>query len=302
MPPCIKTRSRHLPAGIKTASGRGEVLGRTRRSKILYNIFMPSEKDVYLQNVTQYHKELEETIAHEYGIEPTFTNILAWGYTTTAFFVETKAGNHTARLSTYSSAKLASVEKDVITSQALNAVLPTARFVKNKTGAYTSIVKNGILRLSEHIEGVPPFDMTVNILNQCVDLLVILHRRANFLHGDPTPSNFLVSYNKVVAILDFEESKSGPVEWDLSKMAVFFWFRMQDRAPAQVLKAILNRYNSKNIDLTLLMTLCKKHIQNHLDNIRQSMTYYSDKTAWEQDVAFTVARLAEITWLIRCPA
>jgi len=271
---------------------------------------------------TKYHQKLEEVIKREYDLIPTFSNPISWGYTTNAFYIKTNEGDFAARLSKNSPEKIRTIEKDIEISRALENVLPVPKYIKNRNGDYLSIIQeekddyailisNSIIRLHKFIEGVLPFDMTENILAQCVDLVKTLHifsvpiRRGaedSLLHGDLTPSNFLVAYGKIVAVLDFEKTFVGPVEYDLSKMAVFFWFRMPAHTFPEIMQLILNRYDSVTINVDTLYKFSVQHAQNHLANIANNKKRYSNQKEWEKEYSFVKEKFAGILLLEDSPA
>ncbi|MBN1162417.1 phosphotransferase [Patescibacteria group bacterium] len=274
----------------------------------------------------EFHKKLEEVVAREYGIKPTFSDLISWGYTTNAYFIETKnkTKRYVARLTKYSPAKIKETERDLFMTKYLADSIPIPKLFENKRGELITFIKketdkqgvllmeNAMMRLSEYIEAVPPFDMTDDIYKQVLVMLKKVHshtipdyefsvinepkvgkKEYKLLHGDLTPSNVLVAHGKVIVIGDFDESCIGPVEWDLAKTLVFSWFRMKERKFTDVFELTKEVYR-ENLLPDLILEYSKNHIEYRLDNINRHKTSYEKPHEWEADYNFTNSKLEEL--------
>ncbi len=271
-----------------------------------------SKKAEYIKGLSNYHKALENLIEQNYGIKTDFLDIMGWGYTTTAFYIKTKAKDYIARVSAFSPEKDKSIKKEVFLSNKLHKVLPTVTYVANKNGSDVTYFDNSILRISEHVQGLLPFSMDFDIFTQAILFLKLIHsqkvagfpletytttKNPVFLHGDLTPSNFLVSYGKICGILDFEMAMLGPAEWDLSRTSVFCWFRMDNVRFDKVVAHALAVYNKPDINFKLLFELSKKHLITHLENIEKHKNTYHTLQEWKTDYSFTYNKLQELSTL-----
>ena len=250
-------------------------------------------KERYIAGLKKYHKHLEKVILDEYALTVKYINVMAWGYTTTALYVETDHGNYTARLSVFSDEKLEMIKKDIGISHKLHNILPTAEHIRNKDGQYYTLFENKILRLSKHIEGATAFEMDMEQYIKVIEILKKIHK-AGILHGDLTPSNLLLSYGKIVGILDFEESFNGPVEYDLARTCVFFWYRMEDIPFREVFDVTLKEYDSP-VDEPKFADFCEKHAQNHSEQVRLHKEVYDSEEFWKEDYEFSRKALKEIS-------
>lgn len=274
---------------------------------------MSNEKEAYLANLAKYHKELEDFIYVEYDIKTTYSEAMSWGYNTTVFYIQSEKGNFVAKLTHPTAEKLKKIEKEILLSNKLRSKLPTSRYLPNKNGNWTCEFKNMIFRVSEYIPGTPPFDMNYDILKQAVEFLKSIHLTKlsgisipvfengnynTFLHGDLTPSNILISFGKICGIIDFEEAMFGPVEYDLSRLAVFSWFRMKEKKFDEILGFILERYGNDihgtNLDLKLLKKISLDHAKSHLDNTIMNKNHYENIKDWEHDCDFAQSMLKRL--------
>ncbi len=305
---------------------------------------MQNSRDKYLANVRDFHKRLEELITDKYKLKVTHTNPMTWGYTTTAFFVETTSGNFVAKLTNNASdSKLKNIQREIAISELVKNAVPTSEYVRNTEGNFitpAALPQNSLLRLTKYIKGVPPFDCNLDILGQVTQLIKTIHnipynaerarpakqrqtateddnidyKRAwpsvfpsattktrgqalfplKLNHGDLTPSNVLISHGKVVAITDFEEAVIALPEWDLSRMAVFFWFRTHDKSFAGVLKFIVEKYDNKSLDLELILNLSIAHARKHLENIVSNKARYENTNQWSDEYNFASESLHHI--------
>jgi len=278
--------------------------------RISSKITSSQDKENYLKGLQRYHKLLERILFEEYGISTDYLEVLGWGFTTTAFYIKFKNNAYLVRLSNYSKEKLDSINKEIYISNYFNSEIPTSKYLKNKSGEYASIFKDRIFRVSEYIEGISPFDIDMDIFKQMIKILRIIHaseipninlpeklaenKPLKFLHGDLTPSNILISYGKIVGILDFEMSLTGPVEWDLAKTTLFGWYRMPGSSFENVLTSALTFYNQINIDTNLMIKYALEHAEEFLNNIISHKNIYHHKEDWEHDFDFAKGRLSEL--------
>lgn len=280
---------------------------------------MRESKEIYLQNLKKHHKTIEIIIEQNYDIKTRYLEVLSWGYTTTAFYIKTENDSFIVRLSTYSVKKEQSMRKEITLSQLLKPTVPCCEYIKARNGGFMLINDDKILRISKYIEGVPPFDFDPQVLNQTVNYLKMIHKYNNdalqlpyfentkgknykLLHGDLTPSNILISYGKIVGILDFELAIFGPIEWDLSRTAVFFWFRTDVMPFDTILNQILGTYRENEaveitdeINANLLLEFSQMHLESHLNNIRMNKNDYDNLSEWEHDCNFAADKLKKLT-------
>lgn len=279
---------------------------------VQYNILnMPSRDEIntYLFK-RNFHKDLAACIEENYGIIPVFTNTISWGYQTTAVYIETSGAKYIAKLTIPSEERISALAKDISVSAILNKALPTPVYLKNKRTNYLTNFQEYVMRMQYFIEGMPPFDMNDDILRQMIEAMKIIHvqdaagihlsKHANpkneykFLHGDLTPSNVLVSYGKLSGILDFDLAALGPVEWDISRTAVFCWFRMQDMSFKEVLRQAVEFYGAKSLREDLLLEYAKTHVNSHAENIFLHKDNYRDLNEWAKEYEFAQNASREI--------
>lgn len=268
---------------------------------------MQTDRESYLKGLQKYHKLLEQALLEEYNISTDYLEVLAWGFTTTAFYIKSKSNAYLVRLSNYSKEKLEGVNKEITLSNYFNSRIPTSKYLKNKSGGYTNIYEDRILRVSEYIEGIAPFDINTDMFKQMIEVLKIIHsseipnvdlpkkpfenKPLKFLHGDLTPSNILISYGKIVGVLDFEMSLLGPVERDLAKTILFGWYRTPGSTFENVLTSALGFYNQKDVDVALMMKYTFEYAKEFLDNIISHKAIYNHKKDWEHDFDFAKRKL-----------
>ena len=285
---------------------------------------MSNEKEAYLANLAKYHQELEDFIFSEYGIKTTYSETMSWGYNTTVFYIQSDRGNFVAKLTHPTPEKLIKINKEIALSNKLHNELPTSKYLLNKNGKWTcnykasrnppKADKNIVFRISEYVAGTPPFDMNFDILEQAVGFLKKIHsikisdvviptyedkNYDTFLHGDLTPSNILISFGKICGIVDFEEAMYGPIEYDLSRLAVFSWFRMKENKFSEILDFITQKYdvsaNGESVDQKLLKKISLDHAKSHLDNTIMNKEHYENIKDWEHDCDFAQSMLNGIT-------
>lgn len=275
----------------------------------------------YILKTQRYNKHIEDLIIQEYDLEIKFLNLINWGYNTTAFYLETSIGKLILRLSTYSEEKLQVIRKDILISELLADVLSIPRFIKSKKGNLICVITDEqrvkrILRLSDHMEGVMPFNPDKEVIYQTAIFLKKLHtqvpeeklillKKSSMLeikenvpnvlvHGDLTPSNVLISHNKLVRVVDFENACIGPREIDLARSSVFFWFRMPDFKFEEVLGMFLDAYNSE-VSSEMLYDYSRAFLVEHVENVTNSKEFYESESAWNEDVKFSKQMLVKFS-------
>ena len=254
-----------------------------------------------------------------YQIDIKYMEVLSWGYHTTAFYIKSSHGKeYLLKLANWSKEKETGIEKDVKLSNLFRTVVPTPVYIKTVSGRYTCRFENKILRLSHYISGLAPLEMNFDILGQMVDVLKKIHgcrgvpqqfekravksgardeNAAAPLHGDLTPHNVLVSYNKVVAVMDFEMSFTGPREHDLARTAVFSWNYMKNTRFKEVARFVLEKYAGKDINTDLFYKLAVENAQKHLDAIKKHCADYDRHKDWEKDYDFALRQLQRLVLL-----
>lgn len=273
----------------------------------------------YILKTQKYNKHIEDIIVQEYDLEIKFLNLINWGYNTTAFYLETSIGKLILRLSTYSEEKLQVIQKDILISELLADVLPIPHFIKSKRGNLICVITDEqgvkrILRLSDHMEGVMPFNPDKEVIHQTATFLKKLHTQvpaekltllkkssmleikenapAVLVHGDLTPSNVLISHNKLVRVVDFENACIGPKEIDLARSSVFFWFRMPNFKFEEVLCMFLDAYNDE-VNSDMLYDFSRAFLVEHVENVTNSKEVYESENAWNEDIKFSKQMLAK---------
>ena len=269
-----------------------------------------SEKEKYLKNLEKYHHDLAKTLKNEYNIAATYTEAMAWGYTSTIFYIKTKDIDYITKISAADEEKIRGLEKDIYLSKTLKTIIPTSKHIKNINGLYLTTFKKSTMCVAHHIRGMPPFDMNEIIFKEAMQKLRLIHQfptddldpyvsgKGVFLHGDYTPSNILVSYDKIVGILDFEMAHLGKKEWDIAKAVVFFWFRWPNTSFEKALKTALEGYRDNSLDTKKITSLAKTHTHTHLKNIVAHKEHYEDQKTWDGECDFVLERLKIIEELI----
>jgi thiamine kinase-like enzyme len=249
-------------------------------------------------------ESLSKILSVNYGIKPKIVDKSAWGYSSITYYVEDEAGKkYAAKTTIYSDEKKEKLDRDISLSLQLNNFVKTPHYIRDTEGKYLIKDENILVRVSDYIEGTSPFDMNMDIYVQIVELLKDIHRfpvadlsiklpeyepkteNAKLLHGDLTPSNIIVAFDVIVGVLDFEDSFIGPVEYDLSRSAVFSWFRMKDIPFQEVFDVTHEKYSGADRKLTFDFAM--KHSKNHLDQVVQNKNKYSDMVFWNDDYLFS---------------
>ena len=255
----------------------------------------------YIEGLRLYHKKLEGLLTKQYNVKPEYLETLSWGYHTTAFYIKADNGKeYLLKMTDWSRDKEAGITKDVELSTRLGNVIPTPTYIKTNQGGYICKFENKLLRLSNYISGVAPLDMNFNVLEQMALILRKIHETDRpqdknvLLHGDLTPHNVLVSFDKVVAVMDFELSIMGPREWDLARTAVFSWNYMQKTNFEEVAHFVLEKYGHKGISADLLYKYAVENAKGFLMAVEQYKSNYDRVGDWQRDRAFALAQLTKL--------
>ena len=274
------------------------------------------------QGYAEFHEKLEKIIEENWGITPQFTNPFSWGYSSTGIYVkDVNQKEYVGMLAENTPSKRAAMEKNFTIASKLNLSVRVPEQLKTKDGKFLldiprieiksgKDVENKLLSLGNFLSGIPPFDMNEDITLQAVNILREIHQvnpnslgirldtieceKPKFLHGDLTPSNILVGYGKIIAVLDFELSLIGPVEYDLARLAVFSWFRIQDSSFIVLLEKVQEEYGTEGATETsmeLMKEFALLHCQKHLNNVKQHKDVYETEKAYKADLLFTERQL-----------
>ena len=269
---------------------------------------MQDANQKYISGLKEYHHKLENFVRESYLIDPKYLEVISWGYHTTAIYIKANDNKeYLLRLADWSEKKEKGILKDIELSNKLRGVIPTPVYIKNHSGNYICRFEDKILRLSHYISGLAPLDMDFNILEQMVTVLKKIHATTHadslcngvLLHGDLTPHNVLVSFGKVVAIMDFELLFVGPREWDLARTAFFSWNYMKNALFEQVAQFVLEKYDYDSINFNLFFKYAVENAQKHLDSVEKHRNDYDRQEDWEKDHDFATKQIASLR---SCPA
>lgn len=249
-------------------------------------------------------ESLSKILCENYAIKPKIVDKSAWGYSSVTYYVEDESGKkYAAKTTIYSDEKKQKLDRDISLSLQLNKLVKTPNYIRDTNGQYLLKTENALIRVSDYIEGTSPFDMNMDIYVQVVELLKEIHRfpvtdlsidlaehepkseNPKLLHGDLTPSNIIVAFDVIAGVLDFEDSFIGPAEYDLSRSAVFGWFRMKNIPFQEVFDITHERYPGADRKLTYEFAL--QHSKNHLDQVVQNKNKYTDMVFWNDDYLFS---------------
>lgn len=266
----------------------------------------------------EFHQKLEKIIEENWGIIPQFSDPFSWGYSSTGIYIkDIYQEEYVAILAENTPEKKRALEKDILITSSLKLSVDTPQQLRTKSGEYLleidkievtqgkSVTKR-IMHLRKFMPGILPFDMNMDILMQAIKILHEIHQvdpasidfsletieceNPKFLHGDLTPSNMLIAYGKVIAVLDFELALLGPAEYDLARLAVFSWFRMENTPFSKVLEEVKKTY-PENVSIELLKNFSILHCQMHLTNIKKHRKVYEDQQTYKADLTFTEKKL-----------
>ena len=286
---------------------------------------MDNGKQNYVNNLKIYHKKLEKGLLQNYKIDTKYLEVLSWGYHTTAIYIKSSDNKeYLLKLADRSEEKEQAIIKDINLSNQLRIVVPTPVYIKTLSNNYTCRFEDKILRLSHYVSGLAPLAITFDILEQMVDVLRKIHdyawvpqqleeravksgtrsenaavpARQVLLHGDLTPHNVLVSYGKLVAVMDFEMSFGGPREWDLARTAFFSWNYMKNTSFEQIAHFVLKKYAHDAINPDLFYAYAVENAQKHLNSVEKYQINYDRQEDWEKDRDFAKNQLATLQGLV----
>ncbi len=253
----------------------------------------------YIAGLKAYHKNLTDAVEKNYGVKAQYLEVISWGYHTTALYIKTTDNSeYLLKLTTWSEEKEKLILKDIKLSQDLKSVLPTPVYIPNHSGSYINRYQDKILRLSHYISGLAPLAMDYGILGQMVDVLKKIHG-FNILHGDLTPHNVLVSYGKLVAVVDFELSFDGPKEYDLARTSVFCWNYFKDESFENIAKFVLEKYADDKVDSDLFYKQCVENSRKHLEAVTSHRQDYDSEHGWKRDYDFAKNQLEKLASLFK---
>jgi len=288
----------------------------------------------YIQGLRVYHKKLENVLRQNYQIDTKYLEVISWGYQTTAMYIKSDDDKeYLLKLANWNDAKEKAIIKDIDLSNMLRNVVSTPVYIKTLSDSYTCRFEDKILRLSHYISGLAPLEMNFDILEQMIDMLKKIHafpasrgevsaairgsrerrggdprreccrnlRQASgcptLLHGDLTPHNVLVSFGKIVAVMDFEISFVGPREWDLARTAFFSWNYMKNTPFDKVARFVLEKYAEGFINPDLFYKHAVENAQKHLDAVEKHRDDYDKQKNWEKDHDFALRQLQGLVLL-----
>ncbi len=277
-----------------------------------------SKEDKYLFR-KEYHKRLEQIVEKNFGIDVVYSENFSWGYTSTSTYIKDVNDNEfIARISDATLEKERVTKKDIEINSKINLSVETRKYIPNKEGHKMTYIKeekdsqgnilmqDRMLTFYPYLQGMPPFDMTKEIFEQAVKILHEIHQidpkifscklprvegaqkgEEKFLHGDMTPSNMLVSYDKIEAIVDFELACIGPAEYDIARGAVFSWFRMKTDQGLGNLLEFAQKIYPDELNQDLLKKYAIEHTKSHLENIKGNKGRYQNIKDYRKERRFT---------------
>lgn len=265
----------------------------------------------YHQKVIEYESHLKDFIQQKYSLKINFLTLMNWGYTTTAYYMKTDKGNFVCRISKFSKDKEEGLTKDIQVSNILMDSYNIPAYINSNQGEYLLkyvdlMGQSQLLRISDHIEGVIGFNISIENVR---DLALFLHKlhhelpneqdiklkelfkpnEGKFLHGDLTPTNCLISYGKVVRIVDFEHSFFGSIEYDLARTAVFCWFHLENLKFTEIEEILLSAYKTKDqIDTNILHDFAQNNIAKLIYNIKKHTQDYENEQKLNDELKFAM--------------
>ncbi|MBP8960700.1 aminoglycoside phosphotransferase family protein [Patescibacteria group bacterium] len=275
------------------------------------------------EGYSEFHEKIEEIIKENWGIQPKFSDPFSWGYSSTGIYIkDTQEREYVAMLAQNSKEKKQAMEKNIAIANSIKLSVRTPKQLKTKAGKFLieldkievpsgKSVENKLMSLGYFLSGILPFDMNLDIVGQATKVLEEIHQipagqinfplekiecdTPKFLHGDLTPSNMLISYGKVVAVLDFELSLIGPVEYDLARLGVFSWFRMTGVSYGKVLSQITDAYSNNNLSDEMLKEFSYLHCKMHLDNVERHKDIYETSEKYQEERLFAEKMVKNLT-------
>ncbi len=292
-------------------------------------------KEDYVQGLEEYHKFVVAIIEKNYDLGIRFFENYAWGLVSTTFYIKSRKGDFTAKISNYTEESEKQIQVDKIMSDFLRKEIPTSEYIETQDNKFSLRFKdpNGqekLLRITKHLVGMSPFGMKYNYLESGINWLKKLHYHIlppenliklpylsldsstkYLLHGDMTPNNLLIFFEKVDAVLDFGLSSIGPVEYDLGRLALFTWFRMPGvdfqeilqttssyyiRASVEFNFEVNKRVDIKEISINqkLIKHFAGEHCSSYLKDVLKHRKLYLDDAKWQADYDFVKTKLEEL--------
>lgn len=231
-------------------------------------------KSRIIQNGIEYGNKIRKHLKNSYNIENVeFINCYSWGFNTSAFYIHIDENTkYTARISSNLN-KGKNLLNDIYWSNKLKSIVTTSEFIKDRFNNEISFFGNSYFRLSKHIEGTAPFEMNFEIFDQIIEKLTLIHNfeikgKECLIHGDTTPSNFLVSYEKLVGILDFEETRFGYPEEDFGKLTIFSSTRDIEKSFLDYLDRTLSK--SPYLDRDKIIHFAKISVKKYIENLENN--------------------------------
>jgi hypothetical protein len=268
----------------------------------------------YHKKIADYEEHLKGFIQEQYSLRINFLTVMNWGYTTTAYYLETDKGDFVCRISNFSKNKELGLIKDIEVSNILKNSLNIPVYSKANNGRfllnYVDLMgKNQLLRISDHTQGVIGFNISEENVGEMGQFLHKLHYgltiehkdmlqslfskpEGTFLHGDLTPTNCLISYGKIGRVVDFEHSFFGAVEYDLARTAVFAWFHLYHLKFTEIEEILLREYNAVTaVDKKAFNHFAQLNIENHITNIQIHKNEYENEQKFEEELNFAAKML-----------
>ncbi len=268
---------------------------------------MQTHDQSYHKKIMEYEHHLEQFIQEKYSLKINFITVMNWGYTTTAYYLKTDKGKYVCRISKADEQKRLGLIKDIQVSNILENDFCIPTYLASNKDVYLLdyvdiLGQKLLLRVSDHVDGVNAFNISIENLGEMAQFLQKLHfgidtkkqvklkelfktNEANFLHGDLTPTNCLVSYGKVVRVVDFEHSFFGPIEFDLARTAVFSWFHLNTLNFEEIIENIKKAYTYRFSEKAFV-EYSKQHLNTHLLNIKKHEKAYEKKADFDNDNDF----------------
>lgn len=261
------------------------------------------------------HVFLANHVIEEYGIDTKFSDVVGWGYNSTSIYLNDTADNeYLIKFRTNTLENKASITKDIYFANYLKNEIPTVEYIPSKNSNYITEANNLLYTVHKFKQGVTPFRLTREIIVDSIPYFKRIHNfkvpskreielrqllgngdpsKYKLLHGDITPSNYLVAYNKVSAILDFEFMCIGPVEYDLASMIVFSWFRMETETYISIRDFIISEYDEP-VNSALIYKYASNLLESRLTAIHKFKKTYKSRKDWLSDFNFTTSKLNEL--------
>lgn len=251
-------------------------------------------------------KSIQNFIKQTYDIDVKFTNVFSWGYNSASIYVLDKKDNaFVARVREYNRDAKEKLHKEIFFADYFKDLFITPKFVKSKKDESITYFKGHTFLIHKHISGIAPFDMDLEILAKACIIAHSIHQLEipdyplvkfkstqkydpKLLHGDITPYNLLTENNDLVALLDYEEVMTGPIERDLARLCLISWFKMAESTDIMLstcVDAAINAYPT-SIDRDYLASLIKEQLNERISNINKNKINYPSDTSFRQELDY----------------